>query len=145
MFPSFSDHFSTIFYSRFLLREFTKVLIFSCLDRDLPAPFYCEKDTNQSHSGHNRAEGNLPILSSSPAPPVDARSDLIFASQAEFEYVKGIILERRRLEQLEANHALTNTSTTDPNSQTPTNQGKIKEETTDDIDSAITSALSNGA
>ena len=77
------------------------------------------------------------IYLSSPAPPVDARSDLIFASQAEYEYVKGIILERRRLEQLEAKHALTNTSITDPNSQTPTNQGKIKEETTNDIDSAI--------
>ena len=66
-----------------------------------------------------------------------SRGDPIFASQEEFEYAKGIILERRRLEQLEAKHALTNTSITDPNSQTPTNQGKISKETTNDIDSVI--------
>ena len=73
----------------------------------------------------------------SPTLPGGSRGDPIFASQEEFEYARGIILERRRLEQLQAKHALTNTSITDPNSQTPTNQGKIKEETTNDIDSVI--------
>ncbi|MEC7288337.1 MAG: hypothetical protein VXU42_06545, partial [Verrucomicrobiota bacterium] len=39
LFPSFSDHFPTIFYSSFLLRELTKVLIFSSREREPPAPF----------------------------------------------------------------------------------------------------------
>ena len=77
------------------------------------------------------------ICLTSPTYPGGSRSDPIFASQEELEYAKRIILERRRLEQLQAKHALTNPSITDPNSQTPTNQGKIKEETTNDIDSVI--------
>ena len=73
----------------------------------------------------------------SPTLPGGSRGDPIFASQEEFEYAREQILEWRRLKQLKAKHALTNTSITDPNSQTPTNQGKIKEETTNDIDSVI--------
>ena len=48
-----------------------------------------------------------------------------------------MILERRRLAQSKTTHELTNPSITDPNSQTPTNQGKIKEETAKDIESVI--------
>ena len=66
-----------------------------------------------------------------------SRGDPIFASQEEFEYAWAQILEKRRLEQLKAEHALANTSTTCPNSQTPTNQGKIKGDTAKDIHSVI--------
>ena len=66
-----------------------------------------------------------------------SRGDPIFASQEEFEYAWAQILEKRRLEQLKAEHALANTSTTCPNSQTPTNQRKIKGDTAKDIHSVI--------
>ena len=59
LFPSFSDHFPTIFYSSFLLRELKKVLIFF---EALPPSFAAEKYTN-SHDERNRDEGNLPNLS----------------------------------------------------------------------------------
>ena len=73
----------------------------------------------------------------SPTLPGGSRGDPIFASQEEFEYAWAQILEKRRLEQLKAEHALANTSTTCPNSQTPTNQGKIKGDTAKDIHSVI--------
>ena len=74
----------------------------------------------------------------SPPLPGDSRGESIFATREEFEYARAQILEKRRLEeQLKAKHALANTSITYPYSQTPTNQGKIKEETAKDIDSVI--------
>ena len=74
----------------------------------------------------------------SPSLPGGSRGESIFATQEEFEYAWAQILEKRRSEeQLKAKHALANTSNTYHNSQTPTNQGKIKEETAKDIDSVI--------
>ncbi len=77
------------------------------------------------------------ICLTSPTHSGGSRSNPIFASPEELEYAKRMILERRRLEQPKTKHELTNPSITDPNSQTPTNQGKIKEEITNDIDSVI--------
>ena len=73
----------------------------------------------------------------SPSLSGGSRGESMFATQEEFEYAWAQILEKRRLEQLKAEHALANTSTTCPNSQTPTNQGKIKGDTAKDIHSVI--------
>ena len=73
----------------------------------------------------------------SPPLPGGSRGESIFATQEEFEYAWAQILEKRRSEELKAEHALANTSTTCPNSQTPTNQGKIKGDTAKDIHSVI--------
>ena len=98
LFPSFSDHFPTIFYSSFLLRELTKVLIFRVMSESFPLLFAAKKYTTSLTMDVIVQTG---ICLTSPAHPGDARSDPIFASQEEFEYAKGIILERRRLEQLD--------------------------------------------
>ena len=76
----------------------------------------------------------------SPTLPGGSRGDPIFASQEELEYAREQILEMRRLKQRKAEHALANPSISDHNSQTPTNQGKINEETAKDIYSVIRGA-----
>ena len=74
------------------------------------------------------------------SPPLSggSRGESIFATREEFEFARAQILEKRRLEeQLKTKHALANTSNTYQNSQTPTNQGKIKGDTAKDIHSVI--------
>ena len=74
----------------------------------------------------------------SPPLPGGSRGESIFATREEFEFARAQILEKRRLEeQLKTKHALANTSNTYHNSQTPTNQGKIKGDTAKDIHSVI--------
>ena len=132
-FSQFSDHFPTIFYSRFLWTEFTKVLIF--LEWNFSALSFLVAKRQASFAMDVIVR--KPISPSSPAVRVDARSDLnkLIESQAGYKFVKGMILERRRLKHLKNNYASTNTTTADLNSRAPPNPGMHGEVSSRDINS----------